>query len=81
MFLVHFLNLTSQHVFSASLHQDSRLLAEIHIALLNLIIKDIEEGARTPSGGAGTNQYTVANPEGGHPHIVEGVGSYLFKLL
>lgn len=65
----------SQHVSSALLHQDSRLLAEIHIALLNLIIKDIEEGARTPSGGAGTNQYTVANPEGGHPHLVEGVRS------
>lgn len=50
------------------------MLAEIHIALLKLIIKDIEEGARTPCGGSGTNQYTVANPEGGHPLIVEGVG-------
>lgn len=28
---------------------------------------------RTPSGGPGTNQYSAVNPEGGHPHIVEGV--------
>ncbi|XP_017227642.1 homeobox-DDT domain protein RLT1 isoform X2 [Daucus carota subsp. sativus] len=67
--------------FIQALHDyDSRLLAEIHIALLNLIIKDIEEGARTPSGGAGTNQYTVANPEGGHPHIVEGAFLWGFDI-
>lgn len=28
---------------------------------------------RTPSGGPGTNQYSAVNPEGGHPHVVEGV--------
>ncbi|KVH89511.1 DDT domain-containing protein [Cynara cardunculus var. scolymus] len=56
-------------------NQDSRLLGEVHIALLKLIIRDIEDVARTPSGGPGTNQYTVANPEGGHPQIVEGVNS------
>ncbi|XP_074333666.1 homeobox-DDT domain protein RLT1-like isoform X2 [Apium graveolens] len=67
--------------FIQALHDyDSRLLAEIHIALLNLIIKDIEEGARTPSGGAGTNQYTVANPEGGHPHIVQGAFLWGFDI-
>lgn len=54
-------------------YQDSRLLGEVHIALLRLIVRDIEDVARTPSGGPGTNQYTVANPEGGHPQIVEGV--------
>lgn len=52
-------------------------MGEIHIALLRLIIKDIEDVARTPSGGLGTNQYTAANPEGGHPRIVEGVISVL----
>lgn len=41
--------------------------------LLKLIIKDIEDVARTPSGGPGTNQYSAVNPEGGHPKIVEGV--------
>lgn len=56
-----------------SSYQDSRLLSEIHIALLKLIIKDIEDVVRTPSGGPGTNQYNAVNPEGGHPQIVEGV--------
>lgn len=48
-------------------------MGEIHIALVKLIIKDIEDVARTPSLGLGTNQNTAAGPEGGHPHIVEGV--------
>lgn len=48
-------------------------MCEIHIALLKLIIKDVEDVARTPSGGPGTNQYSAVNPEGGHPKIVEGV--------
>ncbi|WRX27467.1 Homeobox domain - like 10 [Theobroma cacao] len=51
---------------------DSRLLGEIHVALLKSIIKDIEDVARTPSTGLGMNQYCAANPEGGHPQIVEG---------
>lgn len=40
---------------------------------MKLIIKDIEDVARTPTLGLGTNQNTAAGPEGGHPHIVEGV--------
>ncbi|CAN4084106.1 unnamed protein product [Withania somnifera] len=59
---------------------DSRLLAEIHIALLKLIIKDIEDVARTPSGGPGTNQYSAINPEGGHPQIVEGAYLWGFDI-
>ncbi|KAK3023049.1 hypothetical protein RJ639_044839 [Escallonia herrerae] len=59
---------------------DSRLLGEIHIALLKLIIKDVEDVARTPSSGLGTNQYTVANPEGGHPQIVEGAYMWGFDI-
>lgn len=59
---------------------DSRLLAEIHIALLKLIIKDIEDVARTPSGGPGTNQYSAVNPEGGHPQIVEGAYLWGFDI-
>lgn len=55
-------------------------MGEVHIALLKLIIRDIEDVARTPSGGPGTNQYTVANPEGGHPQIVEGVNSFLLFI-
>lgn len=67
--------------FIQALHDyDSRLLAEIHIALLKLIIRDIEEGARTQCGGAGTNQYTAANPEGAHPQIVEGAFKWGFDM-
>lgn len=67
--------------FVQDLHDyDSRLLGEVHIALLKLIIRDIEDVARTPSGGPGTNQYTVANPEGGHPQIVEGAYMWGFDI-
>ncbi|WCJ27093.1 Homeobox-DDT domain protein RLT1 [Euphorbia peplus] len=59
---------------------DSRLLGEIHISLLKLIIKDIEDVARTPSTGLGTNQYSPANPEGGHPQIVEGAYVWGFDI-
>jgi hypothetical protein len=56
------------------------LSGEIHVALLKLIIKDIEDVARTPSTGLGMNQNGAANPGGGHPHIVEGVTSALCTL-
>ncbi|CAI9760178.1 unnamed protein product [Fraxinus pennsylvanica] len=59
---------------------DSRLLGEVHIALLKLIVKDIEDVARTPSGGPGTNQYTSVNLEGGHPQIVEGAYLWGFDI-
>ncbi|EPS62549.1 hypothetical protein M569_12241, partial [Genlisea aurea] len=59
---------------------DSRLLGEIHIAVLKIIVKDIEDVLRTPSGGPGTNQYSAINPEGGHPHIVEGAYEWGFDI-
>ncbi|XP_048323256.2 homeobox-DDT domain protein RLT1 isoform X1 [Ziziphus jujuba] len=59
---------------------DSRLLGEIHVALLKLIIKDIEDVARTPSSGLGTNQNGAANPGGGHPQIVEGAYAWGFDI-
>ncbi|KAJ6738207.1 HOMEOBOX-DDT DOMAIN PROTEIN RLT2 [Salix koriyanagi] len=59
---------------------DSRLLSELHIALLKLIIKDIEDVARTPSSGLGINQYYTANPEGGHPQIVRGAYTWGFDI-
>ena len=49
------------------------MLGEIHVALLKLIIKDIEDVARTPLSGVGFNQNGAANPGGGHLEIVEGV--------
>ncbi|CAK9181860.1 unnamed protein product [Ilex paraguariensis] len=67
--------------FVQALHDyETRLLGEIHIALLKLIIKDIEDVARTPSSGFGTNQYTASNPEGGHPDIVEGAYLWGFDI-
>ncbi|CAK7350538.1 unnamed protein product [Dovyalis caffra] len=59
---------------------DSRLLGELHVALLKLIIKDIEDVARTPSSGFGINQYYTANPEGGHPQIVQGAYAWGFDI-
>ncbi|KAJ6402124.1 hypothetical protein OIU84_014246 [Salix udensis] len=59
---------------------DSRLLSELHVALLKLIIKDIEDVARTPSSGLGINQYYTANPEGGHPQIVRGAYTWGFDI-
>eukprot|EP00258_Populus_trichocarpa_P020970 XP_024436989.1 homeobox-DDT domain protein RLT1 isoform X1 [Populus trichocarpa] len=59
---------------------DSRLLGELHVALLKLIIKDIEDVARTPSSGLGINQYYTANPEGGHPQIVQGAHTWGFDI-
>ncbi|KAF3451430.1 hypothetical protein FNV43_RR07525 [Rhamnella rubrinervis] len=59
---------------------DSRLLGEIHVSLLRLIIKDIEDVARTPSTGLGMNQNGAANPGGGHPHIVEGAYAWGFDI-
>ncbi|KAJ0018948.1 hypothetical protein Pint_10515 [Pistacia integerrima] len=58
---------------------DSRLLGEIHVALLKSIIKDIEDVARTPTG-IGISQYCAANPEGGHPRIIEGAYSWGFDI-
>ncbi|KAL1208424.1 Homeobox-DDT domain protein RLT1 [Cardamine amara subsp. amara] len=59
---------------------DSRLLGEIHVTLLKTIIRDIEDVARTPFTGIGNNQYTTANPEGGHPQIVEGAYAWGFDI-
>ncbi|KAI4999641.1 hypothetical protein ZWY2020_004230 [Hordeum vulgare] len=61
--------------FIQSLHDyDSRLLGELHVALLKSIIKDIEDVARTPSVALGVN------PGGGHPQIVEGAYSWGFNI-
>ncbi|TYJ31753.1 hypothetical protein E1A91_A06G221400v1 [Gossypium mustelinum] len=59
---------------------DSRLLGEIHVAILRSIIKDIEDVARTPATGLGMNQYCSANPEGGHLQIVDGAYSWGFDI-
>ncbi|KAM0938625.1 putative transcription factor & chromatin remodeling DDT family [Dioscorea sansibarensis] len=67
--------------FVQALHDyDSRLLGEIHVALLKSIIKDIEDVARIPSLPSGTSQTCAANPGGGHPHVIEGAYSWGFDI-
>ncbi|WOL14533.1 hypothetical protein Cni_G23313 [Canna indica] len=66
--------------FVQSLHDcDSRLLGEVHVALLKSIIKDIEDVARTPVT-LGASQSSTANPGGRHPHIVEGAYTWGFDI-
>lgn len=60
-------------IYFPSIFQDSRLLGEVHVALLRCIIKDIENVTRSPSAGLGSNQSSAPNPGGGHLHVVEGV--------
>ncbi|XP_039038394.1 homeobox-DDT domain protein RLT1-like isoform X3 [Hibiscus syriacus] len=59
---------------------ESRLLGEIHVALLKSIIKDIEDVARIIVTGLGMNQYSSSHLEGGHPQIVEGAYSWGFDI-
>ncbi|KAJ4847083.1 hypothetical protein Tsubulata_040919 [Turnera subulata] len=67
--------------FVQALHDyDSRLLGEIHVAMLRSIIKDIEDVARTPATGLGGTQNSTANPGGGHPQIVEGAYAWGFDI-
>ncbi|XP_072950973.1 homeobox-DDT domain protein RLT2-like isoform X1 [Typha angustifolia] len=67
--------------FVQSLHDyDSRLLGEVHVALLKSIIKDIEDVARTPAVSLGANQNSAANPGGGHPQVVEGAYAWGFNI-
>lgn len=61
--------------------QNSRLLEEIHIALLRSIIKDIEDVARTPTNALVGNLSSAFTPSGGHPQIVEGVCFMCFFCL
>ncbi|KAJ3670695.1 hypothetical protein LUZ60_008121 [Juncus effusus] len=64
--------------FVQALHDyESRLLGEIHVALLRGIIKDIEDVARAPAVALGANQ---PNPSGGHPQIVEGAYAWGFSI-
>ncbi|CAL9187124.1 unnamed protein product [Musa hybrid cultivar] len=67
--------------FVQSLHDyDSRLLGEVHVALLKSIIKDIEDVARTPASTLGASQSSTVNPGGGHPQIIEGAYAWGFNI-
>ncbi|KAJ4750238.1 Homeodomain-like transcriptional regulator [Rhynchospora pubera] len=58
--------------FVQDLHDsESRRLGEVHVSILRLILKDIEEVARMPAVVSGANQSSAVNPGGGHLQIVE----------
>ncbi|KAJ8532126.1 hypothetical protein K7X08_012049 [Anisodus acutangulus] len=78
--VLHLWPFTLDEVVQAFHDYDPRLLAEIHIALLKLIIKDIEDVARTPASAVGANPNSGANPGGGHPDIVEGAYAWGFDI-
>ncbi|GAA0149081.1 homeodomain transcription factor [Lithospermum erythrorhizon] len=71
---------TLEEFLQAFHEHDTRLMGEIHMALLRTIVKDIEDAARTLASAVGTNQSNVVNPAGGHPHIVEGAYSWGFDI-
>jgi hypothetical protein len=59
--------------------QESRRLGEVHVSILRLILKDIDEVTRVPAVSSGVNQSSAVNPEGGHLQIVEMV--YLRTII
>ncbi|GAB2285385.1 hypothetical protein Dimus_019840 [Dionaea muscipula] len=59
---------------------EPRLMGEIHIALLKLIVKDIEDVARILLVGPRGNHNSAANPGGGHPRLVEGAYAWGFDI-
>lgn len=69
-----YLKLVSLTCFHAvSYFQDSRLLGEIHVALLKTLVRDIEEAAQAVSGGMVGQRDAIAMAAGGHPQLVEAV--------
>nr|AMP82916.1 chromatin assembly factor 1 subunit [Catalpa bungei] len=68
--------------FTQALHDyEPRLLCEIHVALLRIIIRDIEDVARSPATAVAANQNSAGITAGGHPHLVEGAYAWGFDLL
>ncbi|KAI5081671.1 hypothetical protein GOP47_0001414 [Adiantum capillus-veneris] len=58
---------------------ESRLLAEIHIALFKIIEKDIEDMAKASANAGAVNQYTAASAiGGGHTQLVEAAFAWGF---
>jgi hypothetical protein len=53
--------------------QDSRLLGELHVALIRTMVKDIEDAAQAVSGGMVGQRDAIAMAAGGHPQLVEAV--------
>lgn len=59
---------------------DPRLLGEIHMALLRLLVRDIEDVAQASASGGVSNQYTNTCSGGGHPQLVEAAFAWGFDI-
>jgi hypothetical protein len=59
---------------------DSRLLGEIHVALLKTLVRDIEEAAQAVSGGMVGQRDAIAMAAGGHPQLVETAFAWGFDI-
>ncbi|KAG0573424.1 hypothetical protein KC19_VG177600 [Ceratodon purpureus] len=59
---------------------DSRLLGEIHVALLRTLVRDIEEAAQAVSGGMVGQRDAIAMAAGGHPQLVETAFAWGFDI-
>ncbi|KAJ7521596.1 hypothetical protein O6H91_19G060800 [Diphasiastrum complanatum] len=59
---------------------DSRLLNEIHLALLKTLMKDVKEAAQATATGAGGSNHATAIAAGGHPRIVEAAYAWGFDI-
>lgn len=59
---------------------DSRLLGEIHVALLKTLVRDIEEAAQAVSGGMVGQRDAIAMAAGGHPQLVEAAFAWGFDI-
>ena len=59
---------------------DSRLLGEIHVALLKTLVRDIEDAAQAVSGGMVGQRDAIAMAAGGHPQLVETAFAWGFDI-
>ncbi|MCO5562423.1 hypothetical protein L7F22_016051 [Adiantum nelumboides] len=70
---------TLDELVQAFHNYESRLLAEIHIALFKIILKDIEDMAKASANAGAFNQYTAASAiGGGHTQLVEAAFAWGF---
>ncbi|CAK9859021.1 unnamed protein product, partial [Sphagnum jensenii] len=59
---------------------DSRLLADIHVALVKTMVKDIVDAAQAVAGGTVGQRDAIAMAAGGHPQLVESAYAWGFDI-
>ncbi len=72
-FLGAVLRCVTHHCLNGYDLQDSRLLADIHVALVKTMVKDIVDAAHAVAGGTVGQRDAIAMAAGGHPQLVESV--------